>query len=234
MILDDFLKALRQLSDPRFLRVLVTGLALTIALLAGLYWVLSVAIGWLIPDTLSLPWIGEIGGIDTALSWAAIPVMLLASVFLMVPVASAFTGIFLDQLADAVEDRHYPALPKARRLGLAEGLVDALKFLGVVLAVNLVALVAYLLFTPIAPLLFWGINGILLGREYAQLVALRRLDASGAAQFRKRHRGQIFVAGVLMAVPLTIPVVNLLVPILGAATFTHLYHRLSQAPRRSA
>ena len=152
MILDDFLKALRQLSDPRFLRVLVTGLALTIALLVGLYWVLSVAIGWLIPDTLSLPWIGEIGGIDAALSWAAIPVMLLASVFLMVPVASAFTGIFLDQIADAVEDRHYPTLPPARRLGLAEGLVDALKFLGVVLAVNLVALLAYLLFAPIAPI----------------------------------------------------------------------------------
>ena len=29
-----------------------------------------------------------------------------------------------------------------------------------------------------------------------------------------------------MVVPLTIPLVNLLVPILGAATFTHLFHRL--------
>ena len=29
-----------------------------------------------------------------------------------------------------------------------------------------------------------------------------------------------------MALPLTIPVVNLLIPVLGAATFTHLFHRL--------
>lgn len=233
MIFDDFLKAARQLSDPRFLRVLLMGLALTIALLVGIYWVFALTIGWLVPDTMTLPWIGEIGGIDTALSWAAIPVMLVASIFLMVPVASAFIGIFLDQIADAVEDRHYPALPPARQIGIAESLVDAAKFLGVLIAVNLVALIAYILFTPIAPVLFWVVNGVLLGREYAQLVALRRHDAAGAATFRKRHRTQIFAAGVLMAVPLTIPVVNLLVPILGAATFTHLYHRLSRDARQT-
>ena len=37
-----------------------------------------------------------------------------------------------------------------------------------------------------------------------------------------------------MAVLLTIPVVNLLVPIIGAASFTHLYHMLSaRHPSRS-
>lgn len=233
MIFQDFLKAARQLSDPRFLRVLLMGLALTIALLVGVYWLFATAIGWLVPDTMTLPWIGEVGGIDAALSWAAIPVMLLASIFLMVPVASAFIGIFLDQIADAVEDRHYPALPPARSVGLVEGLADAAKFLAVLIGVNLVALIAYILFAPVAPLLFWVVNGVLLGREYAQLVALRRHDAAGAAAFRKRNRTQIFAAGVLMAVPLTIPVVNLLVPILGAATFTHLYHRLSRADHRT-
>jgi uncharacterized protein involved in cysteine biosynthesis len=71
------------------------------------------------------------------------------------------------------------------------------------------------------------VNGILIGREYGQMVALRRNDAKGAAAFRKRNRPTLFAAGVLMAVPLTIPVVNILVPILGAATFTHLYHMLN-------
>jgi uncharacterized protein involved in cysteine biosynthesis len=38
-----------------------------------------------------------------------------------------------------------------------------------------------------------------------------------------------------MAVPLTIPLVNLVVPILGVATFTHLYHRLnSRRPASSS
>ena len=37
------------------------------------------------------------------------------------------------------------------------------------------------------------------------------------------------LAGALMAVPLTVPLLSLLIPILGAATFTHLYHRLTGA-----
>lgn len=234
MIFEDFLRAMRQLPDPRFASVLLTGLGLTVALLVGIYWLLALLIGWAIPETLTLPWIGEIGGISTAIGWAAIPVMLLASAFLMIPVASAFTGIFLDRIADAVEARHYPHLPPARRIGFAEGLADGLKFMAVLVAVNLLALILYIFFAPLAPFLFWGVNGFLLGREYAQLVALRRLDAAGASAFRRRHRVQIFAAGVLMVVPLTIPVVNLLVPILGAATFTHLYHRLTPMGRQSA
>lgn len=237
MILNDFLKALGQITDGRFLGVLAIGLGLTIALLVGFYLIFVTVIGWVVPESFSLPWIGEITWVDTALTWASVPVMLVLSSILMVPVASAFISMFLETIAGAVERKHYPNLPPARSIGIFEGLVDALKFLGVLLAVNLVALVLYLIFTPLAPILFWVVNGILLGREYAQLVALRRSDAAGAAAFRRRHRPTIFAAGVLMAVPLTIPVVNLLVPILGAATFTHLHYRLTRAevsPSRSA
>jgi CysZ protein len=234
MILGDFLRALRQLPDRRFASVLLTGLALTVALLVTVYWLFTQIIAWVIPETLTLPWIGEVGGISTAIGWAAIPVMLLASVFLMIPVASAFTGIFLDRIANAVEDRHYPNLPPARAVGLLEGVADGLKFMALLLAVNLLALIVYIFLAPLAPLIFWGVNGFLLGREYTQLVALRRLDANGASAFRRRHRVQIFAAGVMVAVLLTIPVVNLLVPILGAATFTHLFHRLNGSGRQNA
>lgn len=236
MILSDFLKALGQITDGRFLGVLAIGLGLTIALLFGFYLIFVTVIGWVVPESFTLPWIGEITWVDNALTWASVPVMLLLSSVLMVPVASAFISMFLETIAAAVERKHYPHLPPGRPIGIVEGIVDALKFLGVLIVVNLLALVLYVIFTPLAPILFWVVNGILLGREYAQLVALRRSDAAGAAAFRKRHRPTIFAAGVLMAVPLTIPVVNLLVPILGAATFTHLYHRLNRtttSPARS-
>lgn len=230
MILSAFLKSLGQLSDRRFLAVLGLGVGLTVALLVGFYVGFVALVGWLLPEAFTLPWIGEITWADNALSWAAVPLFLILSVFLMVPVASAFMGIFLEQVADAVEDVHYPDLPPARSVGILEGIADAARFLGVVIGVNLVALVAYLMFTPIAPVLFWVVNGFLLGREYGQLVALRRTDAAGARAFRRRNSGTLFVAGVLMTVPLTIPVINLLVPILGAATFTHLYQMLSARP----
>lgn len=236
MIFDAFLKAVNQLTDRRFVGVLGMGLGLTIGLLVAFYAAFAVFIGWLLPDSFSLPWIGEITWVDNALTVAGIPVMLILSIFLMVPVSSAFMGIFLDRVAEAVEDRHYPGLPPARPLSIGEAIVDVAKFLGILTIVNLFALILYLLFAPLAPILFWVVNGILLGREYGQMVALRRNDAAGAAAFRRANRPTLFAAGVLMAIPLTIPVVNILVPVLGAATFTHLYHMLSAvrtSPSRS-
>lgn len=229
MIINAFLKALGQLTDSRFLGVLGLGIGLTVGLLVAFYAVFALAIGWMLPDSFTLPWIGEITWVDNALTFAGIPLMLILSIFLMVPVACAFMGIFLERVAGAVEDKHYPGLPPSRELSIGEALADVAKFLGVLTLVNLAALILYLLFAPLAPILFWVVNGVLLGREYGQMVALRRESAAGAAEFRKRNRPTLFLAGVLMTVPLTIPVVNLLVPILGAATFTHLYHMLNQS-----
>ncbi|NNK79099.1 MAG: hypothetical protein HKP40_10345 [Litoreibacter sp.] len=228
-IFTDALRAVSQIRDPRFTRVLLLGIALTVGLLFGFTVLFSWSVGFVLPDSFTLPWIGEITWIDSVLSLTVIPVMLVASVFLMVPVASAFTGLFLDEVVDAVEARHYPEQPPVARLGLVDALSDSLRFLGLLLGVNLVALVLYLLFAPFAPLIFWAVNGLMLGREYAQLVAQRRLGEKGARAFRRQYHWQIWAAGTLMAIPLTVPVLNLLVPILGVASFTHLFHRLNRA-----
>ncbi|MEO1788933.1 MAG: EI24 domain-containing protein [Pseudomonadota bacterium] len=226
MIFNDFLKALGQMSDPRFRRVLFIGLGLTVALLIGVYALFLGLLNWFFPETLTLPFLGEVTWIDDLLSGASILLMMVLSIFLMVPVASAFTSLFLDDVADAVEATHFPGLSPAPRVSFAEGLRDSLNFLGVLIAANLVALVGYLFLGPLAPLGFIALNGFLLGREYFQLIALRRLGRDGAKAARRRHAVQIWAAGALMAAPLTIPIVNLLVPVLGAATFTHLFHRL--------
>lgn len=230
MILTDFLKALGQIGDRRFRKVLLLGIGLTLLLLAVITLIVVTAVGWFVPDTVTLPWIGEIGWVDNALSWAVIPLMLLLSVVLMVPVASAFTSIFLDEVADAVEEVHYPQLSQAPRASFADGLRDSIAFLGVLIGANLLAVVAYLIVPPAAPFIFLLMNGYLLGREYFQLVAMRRLGRDGAKLARSRHSARIWMAGTLMALPLTVPVVNLLIPILGAATFIHLFHRLERAP----
>lgn len=226
MIINDFLKALGQMGDPRFRKVLFIGLGLTVALLIAVYAVFLGVLNWFLPDTVTIPWLGDVNWVDDLLSGASILFMLFLSVFLMVPVASAFTSLFLDDVADAVEATHFPTLSPAPRVNFAEGLRDSLNFLGVLILANLLALVGYLFLGPLAPLGFIALNGFLLGREYFQLIALRRLGREGAKAARRRHAAQIWVAGALMAAPLTIPIVNLLVPVLGAATFTHLFHRL--------
>lgn len=224
MILNDFLKALGQMGDRRFQGVLWSGIGLTVLLLAALTWGLL----WLLPDSVSLPWYGEVAWLSRLLDGFAIAAMIGLSVFLMVPVASLFMGIFNDRVADAVEDLHYPQAGPARGASLSESIFDGISFFGLIVVVNLLGIVVYLLSTVAAPLVFWVVNGILLGREFFQLVAMRRLGRAGARRLRQRHRLEIWLAGVLMAVPLTIPVINLIVPVLGAATFTHLYHRLAR------
>ncbi|MGB3556879.1 MAG: EI24 domain-containing protein [Jannaschia sp.] len=225
-MIGDALKAIGQLGDPRFRGVLLAGIGLSVALLVGFAAILIWGAQWLVGPSVTLPWLGEVTWLDEAAGIALVPVVLVASVFLMVPVASAFTGLFLDRIAGAVEDRHYPSLPPARPQGWGETIRESAGFLGLVVIVNLLAFIAYLVLAPVALLIFWGVNGFLLGREYAQMSAARHLPRAEAAAFRKRHRAEIWATGVLMAIPLSVPILNLLVPVIGAATFTHLFHRL--------
>lgn len=223
----DLGRAFGQLGDPRFTRVLIRSLLLTIATLAVVFWAVMLGLGWLLPDTLTLPWVGTIGFIDDVVSWAAVGLMLALSVILMVPVAAVVVGFFLDDIAAAVEARHYPLLPPVTPLGLSEQVVDSLRFFALVVAVNIVALVIYFAVPPLAPFIFWIVNGFLLGREYFQLVAIRRLGRERGKALSRRYFWRTWVAGILMAIPLSVPVVNLLVPIVGVAVFTHQFHRLA-------
>ncbi|MGP6089881.1 EI24 domain-containing protein [Antarctobacter jejuensis] len=228
MIFDAVSRAIAQMPDPRFRGVLLRGIGITLAALIAAIFVVFKLIGWMVGDDASLPWIGTLSWLDDAASWASVPVMMVLSAFLMVPIASAITSMFLDEVAQAVEDKHYPGLAPATPPGFVDSLIDSLGFLGTMIVANLLALVLYLLFAPLAPLLFWGLNGFLLGREYFTLAAMRRVGRQEARKLRRRHLVTIWAAGVLMAVPLTIPIVNLLVPVLGAATFTHIFHRVGR------
>jgi uncharacterized protein involved in cysteine biosynthesis len=227
MIFASFFKALGQIGDPRFRRVMGLGVLLALALLAAVYAGFLVLINSFVPGTIDLIFVGPITGIDALLGWSSLFLMLGLSVFLMVPVASAFSGLFLEDIADAVEDRHYPGLPPVTPVRLGDSLVDSLNFLGLVIAANLLALVLYIFAGPFIPVVFWAVNGWLLGREYFTLVATRRIGREGAKALRAQNSGRIWLAGILMAAPLSVPLVNLVIPVLGVATFTHLFHRMA-------
>lgn len=228
MILTDFFKAVGQMSDPRFRRVLWLGIGLTIALLVGAYAALLWAIEAFTGEGVVLPWVGTATWIGDLLSWGSLGLMILLSVFLMVPVASAITSLFLDDVAHAVEDKHYPHLAPVRRQPFWDGMKDTVNFLGVLFGANVLALFAYALLPFLALPIFYALNGFLLGREYFQIAAMRRLGRAGAKELRQAHNGTIWMAGCLMAVPLSVPFINLVIPILGAATFTHMFHRLNR------
>ncbi|WP_170409698.1 EI24 domain-containing protein [Ruegeria atlantica] len=226
-IFNAFFAALGQIGDPKFRAVLLRGVGITIILLiiacAAAIWLINRLSG----NEISLPFVGAVPWLNDVLNYSGIFVVLILPVFLMVPVASAITSMFLEEVAQAVEDKHYPTLPKVPGIPLNESARDGLSFMGVLIVANLLALILYVIFTPLAPFIFWGMNGFLLGREYFTLAAMRRVGREGARKLRAKHATTIWLAGTLMAIPLSVPLVNLVIPILGVATFTHIYHKLS-------
>lgn len=227
VIFADFAKALGQMDDRAFRRVLLLGLGLTVAAFVAIYVAYLALINVVTDGAVTLPLVGEVTWITTLLGWGGFGVMLFASVFLMIPVASAITSFFLEDVADAVEEKHFPTLMPAPKIGFFEAIIDTLTFFAVLIGANVAAFFAYAMLPFLAVPIFFVLNGYLLGREYFTLAAMRREGRVKAKALRRKHSGQIWFAGILMALPLTIPVMNLFIPILGAATFTHLYHRLA-------
>ena len=117
-------------------------------------------------------------------------------------------------------------LADARAQTLGEGLLGAVNFFGIALGANFLALFLWPFAGPLVPVLFWSLNGYLLGREYFTLVAQRRMDKAEARTLWRANRGRIWLAGTLMAAPLSIPILNLIIPVMGVATFAHLFQSL--------
>ncbi|MBE1293770.1 MAG: hypothetical protein GJ677_14900 [Rhodobacteraceae bacterium] len=233
LAITSFGKTLTQIGDPRFRRVLFKGIGLTFVLLIAVYTAFLMFLNWIGAGQTVQELLGNISWVGDLFTFASLFLMIALSIFLMIPVASAITSLFLDEVADAVEDKHYPELPDVPRVSFSEGLKDSVNFLGVLIAANILALVLYAIFPPFSLFIFWGLNGFLLGREYFQLVAMRRVGRAEAKKLRKKHMGTIWLAGTLMAMPLVVPLLNLVIPILGAATFTHLFHQLEPTPQRA-
>jgi len=212
-------RAFGQLGDPAIRRVLWMGVAVAVALIAGL----TTGVVWALTnvDIPGFAWLTE------ALQWLGGFAALVLSVFLFPGVVGLVSSLFLDDVASAVEGRHYPGLGAARRQGLAETVGTALRFLLVLIVFNLLALVASLLVPPFSLFFFFAVNGYLLGREYFELVAQRRMDSSAATALRKRFRWRVLAAGVLIAVLVSVPVLNLLAPVLGTAFMVHIFQGLA-------
>ncbi len=220
----DLLRALGDLRDPRLWGVMMKAALLTLALLAlgvvGLGWALGVG-GDL---TLSDPWIGTIdfGALGF---FAYLAAATLASAFLTPFVAALFVGLLLDDVVEAVERRRYPGLGPASPVPFARQMGAAVKLLGLMIVANLLGLAVYLLFPPFAPAVFLTLNGYLIGREYVELVAFRRISATDARRLRRRERLSATLIGAAVAATLSVPFVNLLAPMIGVAAATHLFHR---------
>lgn len=215
-------QAFADILTPPFRSVLLKSLALTIGLLVVIWLALQGASLYFI-DVTTYPWVETILVILTGIGF------FIGLGFLVAPITSLLAGLFADEVAEVVERTHYPDDPPGRALPFGEQLVTTLKFTGVVILGNLVALLL-LLVPGVNIAAFFVVNGYLLGREYFEGAAMRFRTPEEARTLRKRHGGTVFVAGLLIALVLAIPILNLVTPLFATAFMAHLNKRLSARP----
>jgi CysZ protein len=224
LMITALVRAISQLSDPAVSHIVwrsIVGAILGFFTLAGLVWIL------LFQTRLTdYPWLDNT--IDVL---GGLAVFGLAYLFFPAVVVT-ISGLLLDRVADAVERRYYPGLPHAEGQSIAASIFGSLRFLVVVVALNLLVLPAYLI-PGVNLVIFYVLNGYLLSREYFELVALRRMTPQSARTMRKAHSAKLFSAGVIVAFFSSIPLVNLLVPVVATAFMVHIFQGLTGALQRS-
>lgn len=225
IMLEAFGRAMAALTAPALRRVVVA----SVGLAALAFALLAVAAGgvlyWLAPFAWPLvTWFfAALGGLAVlALAWLLFPA-----------VATLVTGFFLDRVAAAVEARDFPERGPPRRRPPAETIAVLLRLAALTIALNLLALPLYLFAPGMNLVLFLMLNGYLLGREYFEVVALRRLDARAATAMRTRYGGKVFIGGVVIAALFALPVVNLVAPVVATAFMLHLFEAWSRAEPHS-
>ncbi len=213
--------AVRQLGDPRLRGVIWWSLLLSLVLQIAI-----AALGiWLLRSFAHF----ETRWINEAIVWfTGTGVVVLA--FMLFPASFGIViSIFMEQIADIVEERHYPELGKARGISIWTGIWTGVVFLVAVVALNLVMLPFYILALFIAGLgavLFYAVNGWLTGRMYYEQVALRRMSPAEVKAWRRANTGTLWLTGIVIVFLGTIPIVNLIVPVLGVAAMVHVAHTL--------
>jgi uncharacterized protein involved in cysteine biosynthesis len=226
-------KALAQMASPEFRRVLfkALGLALVTIVLFGIG--LHRVFSWAAES--GTTWAEATTGVVPHTAWSVLLWMLsiaaalgivTGAVFLM-PAVTAFTGsFFVDEIGEVVERMHYPAEPAGKPLPLWLALYEGIKTAALAVLVYLCA-VPFLLFAGLGLVMMFVAAAYLLGREYFLLAAMRFRAPAEAKAMRRANRTTVFTAGLLIALFVMIPVVNLATPLFAMALMVHMHKRLS-------
>jgi CysZ protein len=235
-MLDAALKALEQLLSPPFRAVLLKSIALALVLLLALGIGLHRLIAWLIGG--GGGWVEVALGPNahgpvTALEWVLTIVagfgLAAGAIFLMPAVTSIVGGLYADEISDLVEREYYSADMPGTAVPIGRALIEGVKAAQLALVVYLIAL-PFLLIAGVGAIIFFIATAFLLGRVYFELAAMRFHPIVEAKRLRKARQGSVFLAGLLIAAFVSIPILNLATPLFGMALMVHMHKRLT-SPR---
>jgi uncharacterized protein involved in cysteine biosynthesis len=232
-MLDAAVKALSQILSPPMRSILWRSIGLALVLIAVLAVALQRLLSWL--ATSGEVWAEAFLGPSfqtplDILAWiisiAAGLGVVFGAVVLMPAVTSLVTSVFVDEVADRVEREHYPAERSGVALPFGVAMTEGIKTALLTVLVYLLAL-PFIFVAGAGVIVFFIATAWLLGREYFELAAMRFRPPAEAKAMRKDNATAVFVAGLLIAAFVSIPIVNLATPLFGMAFMVHMHKRLS-------
>ncbi len=231
-MLEDAARAITQMFSPPLRAVLWKAIGLALGLIVVVGIVLDRAIVWLLGagSTAVESGLGPYAHMPaTVLGWvlsiAAGLGIVVGSVMLMPAVTAFVASFFADEIADEVEREYYPADPRGVALPLWVAIIEGGKTALLAVLIYLCAL-PFLLFAGFGVIIFFVATAWLLSREYFDLAAMRFRPPDEAKALRKHHAGTVFVAGLLIAAFVSIPIVNLATPLFAMSLMVHVHKRL--------
>ena len=221
-VISSFFKTFQQIKDPKIIK------ALTFAtLLTFLSILLAVTLGVtlldyfldLFSETLQ-SWLGQGEGWFRGMAqFMGGTLILIISYFFFAGIHGAFVGIFIDDILDAIRQKHYPDISWENAPSLLSSLSFSLRILALTFFLNLIASPLFILgwfIPPIGLTMQILLNGYLLGKEYGQLVEFRISKQASLNTTPKYFRNGIIASSIWI-----IPFLNLLAPILLTGSVLH-------------
>jgi CysZ protein len=236
-MLDAAVKALSQILSPPMRAILWRSIGLALVLIVVLAIGLQRLLSWF--ATYGEGWAEAMlgPGFHTPLNVLAWIVSIAAgfgvvfgAVFLMPAITSLVASVFVDDVADIVEREYYPAERPGTALPLGVAIPEGVKIALLTILVYLIAL-PFVFVAGIGFIAFFIATAWLMGREYFELAAMRFRPPAAAKAMRRENAGIIFIAGLVIAAFVSIPVVNLATPLFGMAFMVHMHKRLSGSRR---
>jgi len=163
---------------------------------------------------------GWLANVSTAGEFLASAAIVVLAVALSPAISMVVGGVLFDFAAERVEKKI--GAPKARAVPLHEGIWNGVRIALPALVLNLIAIPFY--FIPVInALVFWGLNGFLMGREYATITASRHMSFRDAVALRKRNGASVFLVGLACSF------IPFFAPLVGAGAMTRLVQSVRNA-----
>lgn len=215
-MISDALGAFAQVFSPPLRKVLLKSIGLALLLLIAL----GAALQWLLQFLLPLA-----SPYDTIAAILLGALTLVVAFFAMAPVTSLMAAVFLDDVADEVERTRFPADRPGKPLSIPHAMALSLKFFGVVVLVNLGAILLWFVIPVFNVAVFFLANAYLLSREFFEMAAMRHRSPEEARRLRQQNSVSVFISGMVIAAIVIVPVLNLITPVFATAFMVRRHKR---------